>query len=317
MYTTIYNSFFVFIVFYTIIVMVMRMKTYKVGVNNEYKTISSLLSVIDGPTTIVLDDELYFEKVIIDKPDIIIDGQNKATIEYNDYAIKIHEDGREYVTFRTYTLLVKTNNVTLKNLTIKNSAGEGHVVGQAVALHLYGDNINVTNCRLLAKQDTLFCGPLSDDLIERYIDLLPENERVYTGDFHHYFNECYIEGTVDFIFGGASAIFNNCTIKSLPTRKDTYIVAPNHHQNNNHGMVFENCKFIKDELTKDKSVYLARPWRDYGFVTFKNCYLDSHIKEEGFSIWEGTDRHLHARFKEINSTGPGSIGTRIDWANTK
>ena len=82
-------------------------------------------------------------------------------------------------------------------------------------------------------------------------------------------------------------------------------------------MVFENCKFIKDKLTKDKSVYLARPWRDYGFVTFKNCYLDSHIKEEGFSIWEGTDRHLHARFIEINSTGPGSKGKRIDWTIQK
>ena len=295
----------------------MSMKTYRVGVYNEFKTINSLLPLINEPATIILEDELYFEKVIIDKPDIIIDGQNKATIEYNDYAIKIHEDGREYVTFRTYTLLVKSNNVTLKNLTIKNSAGEGHVVGQAVALHLYGDNINVINCRLLAKQDTLFCGPLSDDLIERYIDLLPEDERIYNGEFHHLFKECYIEGTVDFIFGGASAIFDKCVIKSLPTRKDTYIVAPNHHKNNNHGMVFENCKFIKDELTKDKSVYLARPWRDYGFVTFKNCYLDSHIKEEGFSIWEGTDRHLHARFIEINSTGPGAKGKRIDWSIQK
>ena len=252
----------------------MSMKTYRVGINSEFKTINSLLPLINEPATIILEDELYFEKVIIDKPDIIIDGQNKATIEYNDYAIKTHEDGREYVTFRTYTLLVKSNNVTLKNLTIKNSAGEGHVVGQAVALHLYGDNINVINCRLLAKQDTLFCGPLSDDLIERYIDLLPEDERIYNGEFHHLFKECYIEGTVDFIFGGASAIFDKCVIKSLPTRKDTYIVAPNHHKNNYHGMVFENCKFIKDELTKDKSVYLARPWRDYGFVTFKNCYLD-------------------------------------------
>ena len=280
----------------------MSMKTYRVGINSEFKTINSLLPLINEPATIILEDELYFEKIIVDKPNIIIDGQNKATIEYNDYAIKIHEDGREYVTFRTYTLLVKSNNVTLKNLTIKNSAGEGHVVGQAVALHLYGDNINVINCRLLAKQDTLFCGPLSDDLIERYIDLLPEDERIYNGEFHHLFKECYIEGTVDFIFGGASAIFDKCVIKSLPTRKDTYIVAPNHHKNNNHGMIFENCKFIKDELTKDKSVYLARPWRDYGFVTFKNCYLDSHIKEEGFSIWEGTDRHRPARFIEKPSS---------------
>lgn len=291
------------------------MKYIHVGINNEHKSINEAIKNNDSPLYIYLDDEVYYEKVVIDKKDITIDGLNKAKIVYDDYAIKIHKDGREYVTFRTYTLLVKANNITLKNLTIENSAGEGHVVGQAVALHLYGDNINVINCKLLAKQDTLFCGPLSFDLIERYVDLLPDDERFYDNEFHHYFNDCYIEGTVDFIFGGASAIFKNCEIVSLPTKNDTYIVAPNHHKDNNHGMIFENCRFIKHKDTKDKSVYLARPWRDYGFVTFKDCYLDSHIKEEGFSIWEGTDRHLHARFIEINSSGPGANNTkRISWA---
>ena len=313
-----YTLFFDFIVFYTIIKLVIPMKYIHVGIDKEYKSINEAIKNNASPLYIYLDDEVYYEKVVIDKNDVTIDGLNKAKIVYDDYAIKIHEDGREYVTFRTYTLLVKSNNVTLKNLIVENSAGEGHVVGQAVALHLYGDNINVINCKLLAKQDTLFCGPLSDDLIERYVDLLPDDERFYDNEFHHYFNDCYIEGTVDFIFGGASAIFKNCDIVSLPTRSDTYIVAPNHHKDNNHGMIFENCRFIKHKDTKDKSVYLARPWRDYGFVTFKDCYLDTHIKEEGFSIWEGTDRHLHARFIEINSTGPGSNNAkRISWSKVK
>lgn len=291
------------------------MQIIHVGINCRYKTISDAINNCATPLTILLDDEIYYEKVVINKDNIIIDGQNKAKITYDDYAIKIHEDGREYVTFRTFTLLVKSNNVTLKNLTVENSSGEGHVVGQAVALHLYGDNIVVENCKLLAKQDTLFCGPLSDDLIDRYIDLLPNDERFYVGELHHYFNDCYIEGTVDFIFGGASAIFSNCTIVSLPTKSDSFIVAPNHHKDNNHGMLFENCKFLKDVNTKDNSVYLARPWRDYGFVTFKNCYLDNHIKQEGFSVWEGTDRHLHARFIEINSSGPGANKQkRIGWS---
>ena len=293
------------------------MKTIKVGIKNQYKTINEAIKNINEPTTIILEDEIYNEKVIIDKNDIIIDGQNKAKIVYNDHATKIHEDGREYVTFRTYTLLVKSNNVTLNNLTIENNAGEGHIVGQAVALHLYGDNITCNNCHLIAKQDTLFCGPLSDDLIERYVTLLPENERFYNKTFTHYFNNCIIEGTVDFIFGGSNATFKDCTIISLPCKNNTYIVAPNHKSDVTQGFVFDNCKIIKDKNTKDKSVYLARPWRDYGFVTFNNCYLDSHIKEEGFSIWEDTDRHLHARFNEFYSYGPGSIGNRIYFAKTK
>ena len=294
------------------------MKYIHVGINCEYKSINEALKNNASPLYIYLDDETYYETVTINKDDVTIDGLNTAKVVYDDYAIKIHEDGREYVTFRTYTMLVKSNNVTLKNLTIENSAGEGHIVGQAVALHLYGNNINVINCKLLAKQDTLFCGPLSFDLIDRYVDLLPDDERFYKDELHHYFTDCYIEGTVDFFYGGASAIFKNCIIKSLPTQKDTYIVAPNHHKDNTHGMIFDNCKFIKDSKTKTHSVFLARPWRDYGFVTFKDCYLDDHIKEEGFSIWEDTDRHLHARFIEINSTGPGANNSkRIDWAKVK
>ena len=105
------------------------------------------------------------------------------------------------MTFRTYTMLIKAPHITLSNLTIENTAGEGHIVGQAVALHLYADDINIFNCTLKAHQDTIFLGPLSQDLIERYVDLLPEDERVYEGQFHHTLKNCTIYGTVDFIFG--------------------------------------------------------------------------------------------------------------------
>ena len=75
---------------------------------------------------------------------------------------------------------------------------------------------------------------------------------------------------------------------------------------------------MKDKNTLDESVYLARPWREYGFVNFKNCYLDSHINKEGFSIWEGTNRHINCRFYEENSSGPGAnIKDRISWSRVK
>ena len=282
------------------------MKIIKVGKNENIKTINEAIKAIDEPTEILLMDEYYKEKVVIDKNDIILNGQNKAVIDYDDYALKIHEDGREYVTFRTYTLIVKANNIVLKNLTIKNSAGEGHIVGQAVALHIYGDNVVVDNCSLLAHQDTLFIGPLSDDLIERYVDLLPENERFFKKIFDVSINSTYIEGTVDFIFGGGNALFNNCTIVSLPHNEDTFIVAPAHRSTVSEGFVFKDCKIMKHKDTKEDSVYLARPWRDYGIATFIDCYLDSHIKKEGFSKWLDTDRHAHARFSDINSYGPGA-----------
>ncbi len=281
------------------------MKIIHVGKNNEIKTINEAIKASIGPTYIYLDDALYFEKVVIDKEDIILDGQNNATIEYNDYAEKIHEDGRQYVTFRTYTLLIKAKNIYLKNLKILNSAGEGANIGQAVALHLYNDNIVVENCKIIAKQDTLFCGPLSRDLIERYVDLLPLDEREYKNEFHQYFLNCYIEGTVDFIFGGASAVFYNSKIVSGKTSRTCYIAAPNHEKTNNFGFKFIKCKIYSKNHQKENT-YLARPWREFGFVSFIDCSLSNNIKKEGFSIWENTNRHENARFYEINSKGKGA-----------
>ena len=291
------------------------MKIIHVGKNKDFETINECIKSINEPSYIILDDEHYFEKVVIDKKNIIIDGLNKAVIEYNDYAQKIHEDGREYVTFRTYTMLVKAKNVQLKDLTILNSAGEGKGIGQAVALHLYNDNIVVNHCKLIAHQDTLFCGPFSPDLIERYIDLLPEDERIHNGEFHQYFFDSYIAGTVDFIFGGASADFINCTIATKKTERLTYIAAPDHDKENEYGFNFINCKIISEDLDAIENTYLARPWREYGLVRFIDCYLGKHIKKEGFSIWADTDRHINSRFYEINTTGPGSEHKELrpDW----
>ena len=293
------------------------MNIIKTGIKHQYKSINEAIKNINEPTTIILDDKIYHEKVVIDKPNIIIEGNN-ATIIFDDYAKKLDEKKREYITFRTYATLVKAPHVTLNNLTIMNNAGEGSIVGQAVALHLYNDDIKVNNCRLIAHQDTLFCGPFSPDLIERYIDLLPKDEREHNKEFHQEFNNCYIAGTVDFIFGGASATFNNCEIESLPSANDTFVVAPDHDKENNHGFIFKNCHFIKNKNTRENSVYLARPWREYGYVTFKNCYLDSHIKAEGFSVWTDTNRHLNCRFYEENSKGPGANNkSRVSWAHIK
>lgn len=292
------------------------MEIIQVGKNEKIHSINEAINIASGPTYILLKDDEYYEKVVINKENIIIDGQDRARIYYDDYAKKTHEDGREYVTFRTYTVLVKSPHVTLKNITIENTAGEGYLVGQAVALHLYNDDITCYNCRLIAHQDTLFCGPFSPDLIDRYIDLLPADERIHNKEFHQRFISCYICGTVDFIFGGASCDFIDCTIESLPTKTDAYICAPDHDLNNNYGMNFIDCRMIKSKETKNNSVYLARPWREYGCVRFTKCYLDSHIKKEGFSVWENTERHLACRFYENNSFGPGENNVkRVSWAH--
>ena len=285
------------------------MKILQVGQHYKYKTIGSAIKDCELGDTLLLEDENYFEKVVINKEGITIDGQNKAVIFYNDYAEKIHEDGRPYVTFRTYTVLVKANNVCLKNLAIKNTAGYGKEIGQAVALSLYADNVKILNCKLSAYQDTLFIGPLSKDLEERYIDLLPLEERISNVEFRSTFIDTEITGNVDFIFGGGSATFNNCKIYSLKANGKSWVCAPNHPLSNKHGFIFNNCSFLNIDA-KEESVYLARPWRMYGFVTFNHCYLDKHIHKDGFDIWQKDDPRLPARFFENDSYGPGKNNER-------
>ena len=285
------------------------MKYLQVGHDYKYKTLRSAIKDCEPGDTLLLEDELYIEKVVVNKSGITIDGQGKAQIVFNDYAEKIHEDGRPYVTFRTYTMLIKANDVTVKNLTIKNIAGYGKGIGQAVALSLYADNIKVINCKLSAHQDTLFIGPFSKDLEERYVDLLPLEERIADVNYYSTFEDCEIEGNVDFIFGGGNATFNNCKIYSLKANGKSWVCAPDHPESNKHGFVFNDCFFL-NKSAKEGTVYLARPWRAFGFVTLNHCYLDKHIAKEGFDIWQKDDPRLPARFFENNSYGPGKNNKR-------
>ena len=280
------------------------MGTIHVGQCFEYKTITSAIKDCGFGDEIILEDETYYEKVVLDKEGITIDGKGKAEIVFDDYAEKIHEDGRPYVTFRTYTVLVKAHNVILKNLTIKNTAGYGKGIGQAVALSVYANNVKVINCKLSAFQDTLFIGPFSKDLEERYVDLLPQEERIADVNYYSYFTSCEIEGNVDFIFGGGNATFDSCKIYSLKANGKSWICAPDHPKTNEHGFIFNKCVFL-NKSAEEGTVYIARPWRTYGFVTLYECYLDKHIAKEGFDIWQENDPRLPVRFIEYRSYGPG------------
>lgn len=289
------------------------MKYIKVGKNQNIKTINFAIQHIDEPTCIELVDDFYNEKVIINKDNITLIGNGKTTISYNDFYTKLDEKRCELMTIRTHTMLIKSDNVTLKNLIIENSAGRSYEAHQAVALHLYGNNITLDNCIIKGSQDTLLTGPLPKDLQNRYKALLPEDERIYNKDAKHYFNNCTIMGDIDFIFGGGEDYFNNCTIYCLNNYdKPSYICAPSHEEE--YGMTFKDCKIIGE--AKKESVYLARPWREKGKVTFINCYMDEIINPLGFDDWNKD--HNKIRFFEFDSHGPGANKEkRVNWINKK
>lgn len=263
-------------------------------------------------TKILLAKGVYQEKIQISTPDLELvgEGAEDTIIIYNDFAKKLDERGVEYNTFRTWTMAVTAPHVRLKNLTVQNDALSPKTKGQEVALTVYADDFSAENCRLISTQDTLFLGPLPDDLIDRYDGFLKDELRA-AGSRTQRFTDCLIAGTVDFIFGCGDAIFENCEIKSLyEERGHGYAAAPAHADSQPIGFVFHRCRFTREPQVADESVYLARPWRDFGKASFLDCTYDSHIAKTGFDKWNDTERDKTARFAEF----PVKCDGRVPWS---
>lgn len=235
-------------------------------------------------------------------------GAEMTRIVWDDYARKHDEQGVEYNTFRSWTLAVCARGVTMRNLTIANDALHPEMKGQEVALTVYADDFRMEDCVLSSTQDTLFLGPLPKDLIERYEGFLPDHLRRDIA-CHQHFARCRIEGTVDFIFGCGEALFEDCEIRSVCDVRDIgYAAAPAHALEQSSGFTFHNCRFTADAGVTPGSIFLARPWRDYGLCVFDHCDYGSHISPLGFDKWNDTSRDKTARFYE-DPPVPG----RVDW----
>lgn len=224
------------------------------------------------------------------------------------YAKMKDEKGEELTTWKTATMKVTGSHNIFIGLDIRNEAGNPGKKGQEVALGIYGDDNLFIDCRFSSTQDTLFVGPLSRDLQERYKGFLPDDERDCPHVLTNYFSACRIEGSVDFIFGAGNAFFSHCEIVSVNDgRSEGYVAAPSTERENNCGFFFSECDFTSS--FHEPLVYLARPWRDYGKAVFASCHYGDHIKKEGFSDWCDLERKNTCRFEEV----PLQKG-RVAWA---
>lgn len=233
---------------------------------------------------------IYKEKLVVPQwlTNIEICGEDRdnTVITWDDHAnIKIAETGKGMGTFRTFTLRVDGNLITLKNITIENNAAR---LGQAVALMTTGDRQQYINCRFLGHQDTVYTGMAGTRLL---------------------FKDCYIEGTTDFIFGPSTAWFEGCAIRC---KANSYITAASTPQDVRYGYVFNNCTITAAEGVD--RVYLGRPWRDYGYTLFMNCELPRQILPEGWHQWR-PEAVKTARYMEYNNRGEGAAyGQRVGWS---
>jgi pectinesterase len=162
-------------------------------------------------------------------------------------------------------------------------------VGQAVALYVDADKAVFKNCRFLGNQDTIFAAG--------------ENSR-------QLFQDCYIEGTTDFIFGPSTAVFQNCVIKG---KSNSYITAASTTPGKKFGYVFLDCKIIADSMVT--KLFLGRPWRARAKTAFIRCELPQQIAAEGWNNWGNPQNETTVLYTEYKSTGPGAnLAGRVPWA---
>lgn len=310
---------------YVIIIAELRGNSMKKIYVTADDNLQNILDGIKEPTTIYMQSGIYRQKLKIAANDVTLigDGRETTVITYDDYARKPHPDGGEYNTFRTYTVCVTGNGVKLKNLCVENPNTCPETVGQCVALSVNSKNFFAEDVDLKSTQDTLFTAPFPDDLVVRYSGLtddpayyegfIPKDELYMQGGSVQLYKNCRIYGTVDYVFGCAEAYFDGCEFISLAEKRGTgFVAAPAHSLKQVRGYVFYNCAFKSGGAEKN-SVYLARPWRDFGKCDFIDCKLENHVKSELFDKWNDTFRDKTARFS-YSGLSCESVPAPADWS---
>lgn len=274
-----------------------------VGTNGDFPSVNEAVQAAKSGDTIFVSNGIYRERVEVTKPHITLIGEdrNNTVIEYGLYA-RMVSDGEKLGTFRSYTMLVNTDNFTCRNITVANTAGFGDDVGQAIAVYAEGDRITFENCRILGHQDTLFTGPLPFKEIEKGGFRGP-TEFAERRTVHQTYKRCFIEGEVDFIFGSASAYFEECELFSIDCGKKTngYVTAASTYEGADYGYIFNRCKFTGN--CPECTVYLGRPWRNFAQTVLIDCEIGGHIHDELFHDWNKTDAREAVQYGIYNCHG--------------
>lgn len=261
--------------------------------SGQFKSVQeAIMSVPAGspakPVVIHIKPGIYKELIYIqhEKRFFRLVGEDaaKTILTYDLHANMIGADNKPIGTFRTPSTVIDADDVSFENLTFENSAGP---VGQALAMRVDGDRVSFRRCRFLGWQDTIFLNR-----------------------GRQYFEDCYIAGHVDFIFGAATAWFERCHIHCL---KNGYVTAASTYDYQPFGFVFSHCKIDGEPEVK---TYLGRPWRDFSNVIYLNTEMSDVVRPEGWQNWNLPAREKTARYSEYKSSGPGgNAKARVPWSH--
>jgi pectinesterase len=262
--------------------------------SGNFKTVQEAINAVpdfrNKTTVILIKNGSYKEKLNLSasKRNIKLIGENveKTILTYDDWAQKKNAFGEEKGTSGSASFYIYGENFSAENITFQNTAGP---VGQAVALFVAGDKARFINCKMLGFQDTLY---------------------TYAHGSRQYYFKCYIEGTVDFIFGSSTAVFDECEIFC---KKAGYIAAASTPDTVKYGYVFINSRVTGD--APDHSFYLGRPWRPFAKTVWINCELGEMIKPEGWHNWGKESNEKTVVYAEYNNKGTGASPTaRVPWS---
>lgn len=268
-----------------------------------YATVQAAVDAVASgnstPVTIAIAAGTYVGTVDVpaDKPKISFVGAtgdpSDVVITENHYAGMLDPSGKGYGTEGSATMTVEADDTTLTGITVANAYDpvlhRDDPGGQAVALRTTGDRIALYNDRVTGRQDTLYLDTKSPTT----------TARVYVRD-------TYVSGTVDFIFGRATGVFDHDTIDSVD---GGYVTAASTELDNPYGFLFTNSSFVGES---DKgSVALGRPWHHTGdpapfaSVVVRDSTLGAQIADHpwtGMSGWSW----VSARYYEYDNSGPGA-----------
>ena len=270
-------------------------KTVAKDGSGDYTTVQAALDAVPLhnkiPVVIFIRSGVYKEKLHLDSTKdfvtLIGEDEHNTILTYDDHAGMRSPSGDSITTYSSQTCMIRGNDFRAEHLTFENTAGM--YAGQAVALAVRGDRASFIHCRMLGFQDTLLAG---------------------ISYCRQYYKHCYIEGSTDFIFGYAAALFYKCQIHS---NRNSYITAAATLQSRPVGYVFRDCTLTAGAGVA--KVFLGRPWRPYSSVTWINCRMGAHILPEGWDNWRKASNEKTARYAEYKSTGPGANpDSRVGWA---
>ncbi len=260
--------------------------------SGDFTTIQAAMARIgmgspESPATIFVRKGVYRELVYAQREKryvrLIGEDPESTILVYGLHANMTGLDGEKIGTFRTPTFYIDADDFTVENMTIQNDAGP---VGQALAVAVNGDRVLFRNCRLLGHQDTVFLNR-----------------------GRQFFERCTVEGTTDFLFGGATAWFEDCDIRSLDS---SYITATATPPEAAFGFIFNACRVT---VADGEQSYLGRPWRDFAATLFMRCELGAGIRPEGWNNWDKPWRETTSRYLEYRNTGPGAKRSgRVPWS---